>query len=164
MSQNIRTHNSGQEGGSRRNNPPPYNLHPLQPQEEEQKGNKQPPMARRQMTRRQPRREKRTECLEQRIDTLTELVDTLVTAWAKTQPTRPLPSLRGSPLLTRGARRVYLFKGTGKSSQTRPRPTLMYVEGALGVDVERGGTVEETGRTYKRPNALGIRYLIGSSE
>ena len=80
MSQNTRTYNSGQEGDLRRNNPLPYNLHPLQPQIEEQEGDEPPRVARRRMTRRQPRCETRTESLEQRIDTLTELVNTLVIA------------------------------------------------------------------------------------
>ena len=47
---------------------------------DEQKGGGPPPVARRRATRHQPRRETRTECLEQRIDILTELVSTLVTA------------------------------------------------------------------------------------
>ena len=79
MSQNTRAQNSGQEGDLRRNNPPPYNLRPFQPQVKEQEGDEPPLMARRRTTRHQPRRETRIEHLEQRIDKLTELVNTLVT-------------------------------------------------------------------------------------
>ena len=46
----------------------------------EQEGDEPPPVAERRATRRQPRRETRTEHLEQCIDTLTELVNTLVAA------------------------------------------------------------------------------------
>ena len=94
MSQNTRAQNSGQEGELRRNNPPQYNLRPLLPQVEEQEGNKPPSVARRRTTRHQPRRETRTKCLEQRIDTLTDLVNTLVTALGQNAtnatPTIPL--------------------------------------------------------------------------
>ena len=78
MSHNTRTHNSGQDVDQRRNNPPQYNLLPLCPQVEEQEGDELPPLAERRVARSQPRRETRTECLEHRFDTLTELVSILV--------------------------------------------------------------------------------------
>ena len=80
MSQNTRTQNSDQEGDPRRNNPPQYNLRPFLPQVGEQEGDEPPLMASRRPARHQPRCETKMECLEQRIDTLTELVNTLVTA------------------------------------------------------------------------------------
>ena len=46
----------------------------------EQEGDEPPPVAERRATRCQPRRETRTKHLEQRINTLTELVNTLVAA------------------------------------------------------------------------------------
>ena len=58
--------------------PPQYNLRPLFPQVEEQKGNKTPPVAWRRPARHQPHRQKKTESLEQLIDTLTKLLNTLV--------------------------------------------------------------------------------------
>ena len=77
----------------RRNNPPQYDLSPFLPQVEEQEGDEPPPMARRRAARCQPRHETRTECLEQRIDMLTELVNTLVVAlgqnMANVAPTIP---------------------------------------------------------------------------
>ena len=79
MSQNTRTQNSGQEADPRRNNPP-YNLRLLLPQAEEQEGDEPPPVAGRREMRRQPHRDARMERLEQRIDTLTKLVNTLVAA------------------------------------------------------------------------------------
>ena len=114
MSQNTKTHNSGQEGGSRRNDPPPYNLRPLQPQEEEQEGNEQPPMARRQKTRRQPRRETRTERLEQRIDMLTELVNTLVTALDQNAANATPAIPPGIPLANAGGEESLPTQGDGK--------------------------------------------------
>ena len=60
--------------------PPQYNLCPFLPQVEEQEGDEPLPMARGRAARRQPRCDARTECLEQRIDTLTELINTLVVA------------------------------------------------------------------------------------
>ena len=80
MSQTTRTQNSGEEGNPRRNNPPQYNLRPLLPQVEEQEGNEPPPVARRRLERHQPCRETKMEHLEQHIDTLTQLVNTLVAA------------------------------------------------------------------------------------
>ena len=80
MSQNTRTQNSSQEGDPRRNNPPQYNLSPFLPQLGEQEGDEPLPVARGRAARRQPRHEMRTEHLEQRIDTLTALVNTLVAA------------------------------------------------------------------------------------
>ena len=47
---------------------------------EEQEGDEPPPVARRRATRRQPCHETRTEHFEQHIDTLIELVNTLVVA------------------------------------------------------------------------------------
>ena len=80
MSQNTITQNSGQEGDPRRNNPPQYNLRPLLPQVGEQEGDEPPPVVKRRAARRQPLRETGMELFEQRIDTLTELVNTLVAA------------------------------------------------------------------------------------
>ena len=79
MSQNIRAQNSGQEGDLRRNNPPQYNLHHLPPLVEEQEGDEPLLVARGRTTRHQPHRKTRMEHLEQCIDMLTELVNTLVT-------------------------------------------------------------------------------------
>ena len=59
---------------------PQYNLCPLCPQVKEQEGEEPPRVVGRRVARRQPHGETRTEHLEQRIDTLTELVNTLVTA------------------------------------------------------------------------------------
>ena len=80
MSQNTRAQNSSQKGDLIRNNAPQYNLRPLLPQVEEQEGDEPPLVARRRVTRHQSCRETRTERLEQRINTLTELVNTLVIA------------------------------------------------------------------------------------
>ena len=95
--------NSGQEGDLRRNKPPPYNIRPLQPQVEEQEGDEPLPVARRRTTRHQPRRETRTERLEQRIDTLTELVNMLVATpgqnAANATPVIPLANVESEEVL-----------------------------------------------------------------
>ena len=97
MSQNTITQNSGYEGDPRRNNPPQYNLSPLLPQVEEQEGDEPPPVARGRATRRQPRYEARTEHLEQRIDTLTELVNTLVAVLGQNASNMTPAILPGDP-------------------------------------------------------------------
>ena len=84
MTQNTRNQNNSQDADPRRNNPPQYNLRPLCLQVEEQEGDKLPPVVERRTTRRQPCRDMRTERLEQRIDTLTKLVNTLVAALGQT--------------------------------------------------------------------------------
>ena len=78
MSQNTRTQNSGQDANPRRNNPSQYNLRPLRPQVEEQEGNEPLPAVERRAARHQSHRETKIEHLEHHIDTLTELVNTLV--------------------------------------------------------------------------------------
>ena len=102
MSQNTRAQNSGQEGDLRRNNPPPYNICPLQPQVEEQEGDKPPPVARKRTTRHRPHRETRTERLEQRSDTLTELVNTLVTTLGQNVANATPAIPPGNPLANSG--------------------------------------------------------------
>ena len=83
LSQNTRTQNSDQVGDPRRNNPSQYNLRLLLPQVKEQEGDEPPLVGRRRKARRQPHRETRKECIEQLINTLTELVNTLVAAFGK---------------------------------------------------------------------------------
>ena len=98
MSQNTKAQNSSQNADPRRNNPPQYSLRPLHPQVEEQEGGELPPMVERRAARHQPRHEMRMKRLEQRIDTLTELVNTLVAALGQ-NATNVAPSIPlGIPL------------------------------------------------------------------
>ena len=80
MIHNTRTYNGGQDDEERRNNPPQYNLCPLRLQMKEREGYELLPLAERRAAGCQPHREMRTEHLKHRLDTLTELVNTLVTA------------------------------------------------------------------------------------
>ena len=98
MSQNTRAQDSGQDGDLRRNNPPQYNHCPLPPRVEEQRGDEPPPMARRRTTRHQPLCEMRTKHLEQRIDMLTELVNTLVMVLGQNAANATPAILPGIPL------------------------------------------------------------------
>ena len=65
---------------------------------EEQEDNEPPLMAGTRTTRHQPHRETRTECLEQRIDTLTELVNTLVAGLGQNTANATPTILPGIPL------------------------------------------------------------------
>ena len=104
------------------------------------------------MTSRQPHREKRTKHLEQRIDMLTELVNTLVMALgqnaANVTPTIP----PGIPLANAGG------------EEKLPRPTLACIESALGVGIRRETKIEEMYRACIRLDTPEIQCLIGSNE
>ena len=80
MSHKTRTQNSGPDADPRRNNPFQYNLCPLRPQLEDQEGNELPPVVDKRIARHLSHRETRIERLEQCLDTLIELVSTLVAA------------------------------------------------------------------------------------
>ena len=77
---------------------PQYNLRPFLPQVEEQEGEEPPCVVGRRAVRHQPRCETRTEHLEQRINTLTELVNTLVTALGQNATNVALTIPSGIPL------------------------------------------------------------------
>ena len=70
---------------------------------EEQEGDEPPPMARRRTTKHQPHRETRTKHLEQRIDTLTELVNTLVTTLGQNAANATPAIPPGIPLANEGS-------------------------------------------------------------
>ena len=118
-------------------------------------------MVRIRATRHQHRHEMRTGRLEQLIDTLTELANTLVTTLGQNAANATFAiSIRGSLLLTRRARKVYLLKRAGTSQQARPKQTPMHVEGVLGVDIaalgEQGMKMEEMHQSYMCSNTPGI--------
>ena len=108
MSHNTRTQNSGQDTDPRRNNPPQYNLRPLYSQVEEQEGDELPLVVERRVARCQPYREMRTERLELCLNTLTELVSTLVAALGQNAanvaltipPAIPLANMEGGDATT----------------------------------------------------------------
>ena len=133
------------------------------------KGDKPPPVAKRRTTRPQPqpRRETRTECLEQRIDTLTELINTLVTALGQNAANVTPAIPWGSLLLTRRVSRLNLIKKAGMPRQTRPRLTLVDVEGALGVNsvtlCKERAKIEKKPQNRIGPSTLGIWCSIGPS-
>ena len=89
---------------------------------EEQEGDKPPLVAGRRPARHQPRRETKTERLEQCIDTLTELVNTLVAALGQNTtnvtPTIPL----GIPLTNAEGEEI-LPPQEGKDATTREART-----------------------------------------
>ena len=66
---------------------------------EEQEGNELPPVVERKVVRHQPRCETSMERLEQRLDTLTELVSTLVAALGQNAANVAFAIPRGSLLL-----------------------------------------------------------------
>ena len=156
MSQNTRTQNGGQEGDPRRNNPPQYNFRPLLPKVEEQEDDEPPPVARRRAARHQPHRETRTKRLEQRVDMLTELVNTLVTALGQNTAnvTLVIPP------------RLNILKRAEMPRQARPKPTLVRVGVALGIDAIalQGAKIKKLPQSCVGLSNLGTLYSIGSSE
>ena len=74
--------------------------------------------------------------LKQRIDTLIELVSTLVASLGQNAAKVALPSIWGSFLQMRRVGRLCLPKRIGTPRLARPELIPAYVEGALGTDVE----------------------------
>ena len=164
MSQNTRAQNSGQEGDLWRNNPTPYNLRPLQPQVEEQKGDEPLHVARRRTTRHQPRRETRTERLKQRIDMLTELVNKLVATLGQNAANATPAIPPGIPLANAEGEEVLPPQEGGEVAVGGTRQTPMYDERAHGVGVEQGTKIGETHQTHVHPNMPETQYSVGLNE
>ena len=92
-------------------------------------------MVRRRTTRHQPCREMRTGCLEQCIDALTELVNTLVTALGQNAANATPAILSGIPLANAEGEEGLPPQEDGDVAVGGPRQTLVHVEGVLGIDV-----------------------------
>ena len=121
MSHNTRTQNSGQDADPRRNNPPQYNLCPLRPQVEEQEGDELPTMVEMRAARRQPCREMRTKSFEQRLNTLTELVSTLVVAFGENEANMAPAIPLGIPFANRKGRDATASESRTDTSARRRR-------------------------------------------
>ena len=90
---------------------PSIQLTPSPPQVEEQEGDEPLSVVERKVARRQPHCKTRMECLEQCIDTLTELISTLVVALGQNVFNVALTIPLGSILLTRMARGTASLSG-----------------------------------------------------
>ena len=78
----------------------------------------------------------RIECLEHYLNMLTKLVASWSWPWAKILPMWPLPSLRGSSLLTRRAGRLNLPKRAGMPRIVRYKLRPANVKGTLKIGFE----------------------------
>ena len=104
----------------------------------------------------------KTDCLEQHLDTLTELVSTLVEALGRNAANVAPPSFRGSLLLTLRVGRLNLPKTVGTPHPIRNELIPAHVEGVLGADVKtspkRHVKTTNSPQNPTRSSALGIQF------
>ena len=168
MSQNTRTQNSGPEADPRRNNPPPYNLRPLLHQMEEQEDDEPLLVARRRVARCKPRCDARTEHLEQRIDMLTELVNTLVTTFCQ-NAAHVAPAIPPGMLLANAEGEEVPPPQEGRDATVSEARTDAHACRRTARRrhqnaPKRGVKIERPLQNPVRLSTLGIQFLIGLSE